>query len=88
MSGQSFSDDFVASVQQDDSGVITTSELVAMAWADNISFNMIEAQSGLSERDVIKVMRCQLRPGSFRMWRKRVNGRASKHRAKYSDLAK
>lgn len=82
MSGQTFPDNFVPSAQQEDRGVVTTSEVIAMAWTDQISFDVIKAQSGLTEQDVIKVMRAHMRPGSFRMWRKRVNGRASKHRAK------
>ena len=88
MSGQTFPDDFVPSAQQGDRGVIPTSEVVAMAWDDQISFDVIKAQSGLSEHDVIKIMRAHMRPGSFRTWRKRVSGRASKHRAKYSFLAR
>ena len=63
-------------------GVLTTSEIVAMAWDDQTSFDNIKAQSGLSEQDVIMTMRKHMKPSSFRMWRKRVSGRASKHQVK------
>ena len=53
-----------------------------MAWDDETSFDDIKAQSGLSEAAVIKIMRGHMQPSSFRMWRKRVSGRASKHIAK------
>ncbi|WP_427454746.1 TIGR03643 family protein [Litorimonas sp. WD9-15] len=50
-----------------------------MAWDDETSFDNIEAQTGLSESEVIKIMRGHMKPSSFRMWRERVSGRASKH---------
>ena len=50
-----------------------------MAWADEISFDQIKNDSGLSEGEVIKIMRSNLKPGSFKLWRKRVSGRHSKH---------
>lgn len=50
-----------------------------MAWDDETSFDNIKAQSGLTESEVIKIMRAHMKPSSFRMWRKRVSGRASKH---------
>jgi uncharacterized protein (TIGR03643 family) len=59
-----------------------TSEVIEMAWADEVSFDAIEAATGLSEAEVIALMRRELKPASFRMWRKRVSGRASKHARK------
>ncbi|MEL6622086.1 MAG: TIGR03643 family protein [Pseudomonadota bacterium] len=56
-----------------------TSELIALAWADDASFDAIEAATGLAEKDVIALMRRELKPASFRAWRKRVSGRATKH---------
>ncbi|OYZ38580.1 MAG: TIGR03643 family protein [Alphaproteobacteria bacterium 16-39-46] len=50
-----------------------------MAWADDISFDKIKNDSDLSESKVIKIMRSNLKPGSFKLWRKRVSGRNSKH---------
>lgn len=58
---------------------LNTSEIVEMAWCDKTSFDDIFAITGLSEPEVIKIMRDTMKPSSFRMWRKRVSGRASKH---------
>ena len=58
------------------------SEIIGLAWDDETSFDQIEKQLGLSEGDVIRLMRSELKPSSFRMWRKRVSGRASKHTVK------
>lgn len=55
------------------------SEIIAMAWDDETSFDAIESQFGLPEAEVIKLMRREMKPSSFRMWRKRVSGRATKH---------
>ncbi len=57
----------------------TKSDVIQLAWADDISFETIEKRTGLREKDVIRVMRQNLKPGSFRLWRKRVSGRKSKH---------
>ncbi|MDC1406165.1 TIGR03643 family protein [Akkermansiaceae bacterium] len=40
-------------------------------------------RTGLSEADVIQHMRAQLKPSSFRLWRKRVSGRITKHRKRF-----
>ncbi|MCR9268764.1 MAG: TIGR03643 family protein [Hyphomonadaceae bacterium] len=61
------------------------SAVIEMAWDDDTSFDAIELQTGLLEKDVIAIMRREMKPSSFRMWRKRVTGRASKHRAKIQD---
>ncbi|CAM3873831.1 TIGR03643 family protein [Pseudoalteromonas maricaloris] len=50
-----------------------------MAWEDRTPFEAIERQFELSEPDVIKLMRCSLKPSSFKLWRQRVNGRNTKH---------
>ena len=55
------------------------SEIIALAWDDKASFEMIEDQTGLSEQGIIKLMRRSLKPGSFRKWRERVSGRPAKH---------
>lgn len=77
-----FPDDFVPAVPRLDRGQLTTSEIVAMAWDDETSFDDIKSQSGLAEKDVIKIMQSEMKPSSFRMWRRRVSGRASKHATK------
>lgn len=56
------------------------SRIVRLAWEDRTSFEEIEKRTGFVERDVITVMRRELKPSSFRLWRKRVNGRITKHR--------
>lgn len=55
--------------------------VIEMAWEDRTPFDAIEAQFGLSEQDVIAVMRRELKPSSWRMWRARVQGRSTKHAA-------
>ena len=55
------------------------SRIVEMAWEDRTAFEAIEAQFGLNESAVIDLMRLQMKPSSFRMWRKRMAGRATKH---------
>jgi uncharacterized protein (TIGR03643 family) len=56
------------------------SRIVRLAWEDRTSFEEIETRTGFVERDVIAVMRRELKTSSFRLWRKRVNGRITKHR--------
>ena len=51
-----------------------------MAWADRISFEEIKKKTGLSEKEVIKIMRKSLKRKSYLLWRKRVRGRLTKHR--------
>ena len=53
--------------------------VIEMAWEDRTTFEAIEFQFGLPEAEVISLMRSQLKPGSFRAWRKRVSGRRTKH---------
>ena len=55
------------------------SRIVEMAWEDRTAFEAIEAQFGLDESAVIALMRRHMKPSSFRMWRKRVAGRRTKH---------
>ncbi|MCV2352935.1 TIGR03643 family protein [Paucibacter sp. B2R-40] len=57
------------------------SRIVEMAWEDRTSFDAIEAQFGLNESAVLALMRRELRPSSFRMWRQRMAGRRTKHAA-------
>ncbi|GAB4409935.1 MAG: TIGR03643 family protein [Bacteroidia bacterium] len=58
--------------------------IIEMAWEDRTPFDAIETQFGLAESDVIALMRRELRPDSFRLWRARVQGRPAKHRARRS----
>ncbi|PXA05042.1 TIGR03643 family protein [Coraliomargarita sinensis] len=60
-----------------------TDRVIGMAWQDRCSFERIEDVSGLTEPEVIKLMRANLKPSSFRRWRKRVSGRVTKHRKRF-----
>ncbi|AYA65614.1 TIGR03643 family protein [Alteromonas sp. RKMC-009] len=55
------------------------SRVVEMAWEDRTPFEAIEKLYGLNESAVIKLMRKEMKPSSFRMWRKRMHGRQTKH---------
>lgn len=57
------------------------SRIIEMAWEDRTPFEAIEQLYGLREKDVVAFMRHALKPSSFRLWRKRVSGRMTKHRA-------
>lgn len=54
------------------------------AWADRVSFDEIEERTGYREQDVIRIMRRALKPSSFRLWRKRASGQATKHRKRFA----
>ncbi|MEY3195090.1 MAG: hypothetical protein RIQ78_1187 [Bacteroidota bacterium] len=58
-----------------------TDRIIQMAWEDRTPFEAIETQFGLKEKDVIAFMRTQMKRSSFEMWRKRMHGRSTKHRA-------
>jgi len=62
------------------SKLIETSRIIEMAWEDRTTFDSIKDQFGLSESEVIKIMRKHMKRSSFKMWRKRVSGRKTKHR--------
>ncbi|MGK7882557.1 MAG: TIGR03643 family protein [Crocosphaera sp.] len=53
--------------------------VIEMAWEDRTPFAAIELQYGLSEKEVIALMRREMKSSSFKMWRKRVSGRKTKH---------
>ena len=55
------------------------SRIIEMAWEDRTPFEAIEQLYGLNEPAVIKLMRRELKAGSFRLWRARVSGRKTKH---------
>ncbi|PDH29946.1 MAG: TIGR03643 family protein [Puniceicoccaceae bacterium MED-G31] len=57
--------------------------IIRMAWEDRTSFEEILTLTGLSEAGVIRIMRRELKPSSFRLWRKRVSGRVTKHRKRF-----
>jgi uncharacterized protein (TIGR03643 family) len=53
--------------------------IIEMAWEDRTPFEAITFQFELKEQDVIELMRREMKPSSFKMWRKRVQGRTTKH---------
>ena len=65
-------------------------DVIGMAWSDNISFEEIKKKTGLSETEVVSIMRKILKKRSYILWRKRVRGRSSKHRKrnkhKYNEI--
>jgi uncharacterized protein (TIGR03643 family) len=62
------------------------SRVIEMAWEDRTPFDAIEKSFGLSESAVIALMRKSLKRASFKIWRERVSGRATKHQALRSKL--
>jgi len=60
--------------------LMQTDRIIEMAWEDRTPFEAIEFQFGITESEVIDIMRRELKPSSFRIWRKRVNsGVSQKH---------
>ncbi len=58
---------------------INIDRVIEMAWEDRTPFDVIKFQFNLSEHEVIEIMRTHLKQSSFKRWRKRVQGRATKH---------
>jgi uncharacterized protein (TIGR03643 family) len=56
--------------------------IIEMAWEDRTPFDAITFQFKLKEQEIISLMRRELKPSSFRLWRARVQGRATKHSKK------
>tara|TARA_B100000073_G_scaffold129306_2_gene105927 strand:- start:447 stop:680 length:234 start_codon:yes stop_codon:yes gene_type:complete len=55
--------------------------IIEMAWEDRTPFDAIKSQFGYTEKEVINIMRSNLKSSSFKLWRKRVSGRKTKHHA-------
>jgi uncharacterized protein (TIGR03643 family) len=64
---------------------IQIDRVIEMAWEDRTPFDAIKSQFGLSESEVITIMRNQISPKSWKNWRERVQGRKTKHLAFYSE---
>jgi uncharacterized protein (TIGR03643 family) len=60
---------------------LDTDRIIQMAWEDRTPFEAIEVQFGLDEKSVIQFMRSHSKKSSFIMWRKRMEGRSTKHAA-------
>ena len=54
--------------------------IIGMAWEDRTPFEAIEAQFGLTEAEVIKLMKHEMKLSNWKKWRARVQGRKTKHR--------
>ena len=76
--------DMPAAPENDWHGAMSTADVsavIGMAWQDDTPFEAMALQFGLSEAQVIALMREHLKARSFRVWRMRVRGRATKHQA-------
>ena len=51
---------------------INTDRIIEMAWEDRTTFDAIKNQFGVTEKDVIKIMRLNLKKSSFKLWRKKL----------------
>lgn len=59
--------------------IVHIDRVIEMAWEDRTPFEAIKHQFNLGEQDVINLMRNELKRSSFKLWRKRVQGRKTKH---------
>jgi len=69
---------------QNESSIFSSEDLsriIEMAWEDRTPFEAIESLYGLNETAVIQLMRKEMKASSFKMWRRRVSGRKTKHKA-------
>ena len=63
--------------------------IIEMAWEDRTPFDAISFQFDISEQETIDIMRREMKPSSFKMWRKRVQGRNTKHAMlRHSDVGR
>ena len=77
------------SVAEETCHVVDTDRVIEMAWEDRTPFEAIHTNFGLSEQEVISLMRSHLSPGGFKRWRTRVTGRVTKHAAKrHTDVSR
>lgn len=73
-------------IENKEQNAISIDRIIEMAWEDRTPFEAIQFQFGLAEKEVIKLMRNQLKLTSFNLWRKRVNSKISqKHLKKRSE---
>ena len=56
--------------------------IIEMAWEDRTPFDIIYKEFDISQNELERLMRSNLKPSSFKVWRKRVSGRKTKHMAK------
>ena len=58
------------------------SRIIEMAWEDRTPFDAIKSQYGLNEQAVKELRRKHMKSSSYRLWRKRMYGRRTKHLGK------
>jgi uncharacterized protein (TIGR03643 family) len=58
---------------------IDIDRIIEMAWEDRTPFDVIKLQFDITEKQVITLMRRELKLSSFKLWRARVHGRITKH---------
>ena len=56
--------------------------IIEMAWEDRTPFDVIYKEFDITQSELERLMRNNLKPSSFKLWRKRVSGRKTKHIAK------
>ena len=56
--------------------------IIEMAWEDRTPFDVIYQEFDITQSELERLMRNNLKPSSFKLWRKRVSGRKTKHIAK------
>ena len=61
---------------------IDVDRIIEMAWEDRTPFEAIEIQFGISEPELIKLMRNTLKNTSFKLWRARVHSKTSQKHLK------
>ena len=66
-------------MKKDKLNEIQIDRIIEMAWEDRTPFEAIEFQFGLSEKEVIELMRREMTERNWKKWRKRVQGRKTKH---------
>ena len=66
----------------------STDWIIWAAWADRITFEEIKEKSEKTESEVIKIMRSNLKPLSFKLWRRRVHEKSIKHRKLFENSRK
>ena len=60
---------------------IDIDRIIQMCWEDRTPFDAIKTQFEISEKEIISIMRNNLKEKSFLNWRKRVDSRKTKHNA-------
>ena len=65
---------------------VDINRIVEMAWEDRTPFDAITAQFGLAEAEVIELMKYEMKLSNWKKWRARVQGRATKHLAKLTQI--